>query len=215
MKQAIRQLAGKAGLGPALGLLHLSRDSALTTSGWFRSYSERRPTDSDGKPLPFMSYAAIHFLGSRTKRDLRVFEFGSGYSTLWWASRVKEVFSCEHDRQWYQQMKKSSPSNVHLLYRDVEISGAYPNSIKEQQERFDVVVIDGRERVACAEAAVSHMSPKGIFVWDDTDRERYKPGMNALLASGYRQLDFIGIGPMLTAMKFTSIFYRADNVLGI
>lgn len=36
-----------------------------------------------------------------------VIEYGCDNSTLWWANRVKHVISCEHDRQWYEEMKKN------------------------------------------------------------------------------------------------------------
>ena len=37
---------------------------------------------------------------------MRVFEYGSGGSTLFWISRVQEVVSVEHDTSWYSNMKK-------------------------------------------------------------------------------------------------------------
>jgi hypothetical protein len=35
---------------------------------------------------------------------MKVFEYGSGGSTLFWAGHVKEVISVEHDKQWYDKL---------------------------------------------------------------------------------------------------------------
>jgi hypothetical protein len=37
---------------------------------------------------------------------MTVFEYGSGGSTLFWASRVKKVVSIEHETEWYERILK-------------------------------------------------------------------------------------------------------------
>jgi hypothetical protein len=55
---------------------------------------------------PWMSFSAVRFLKEITRKDMRVFEYGSGGSTLFWISGVQEVVSIEHDTSWYSNMKK-------------------------------------------------------------------------------------------------------------
>ncbi|HET7003020.1 MAG TPA: hypothetical protein VFI33_16960 [Puia sp.] len=55
---------------------------------------------------PWISFSAIQFLKKLIRKDMRVFEYGSGGSTLFWITRVKEVVSIEHDTSWYFNMKK-------------------------------------------------------------------------------------------------------------
>jgi len=55
---------------------------------------------------PWMSFSAIRYLKEIIRKDMRVFEYGSGGSTLFWISRVQEVVSVEHDPSWYFNMKK-------------------------------------------------------------------------------------------------------------
>jgi hypothetical protein len=62
---------------------------------------------------------------------------------------------------------------------------------------------------------VDALCPGGVIVWDDTERERYAEGQRILRARGFRKLEFVGIGPMVTVKKETSVFYRRDNCLGI
>ncbi|MCQ8118230.1 hypothetical protein [Methylomonas rosea] len=55
---------------------------------------------------PWMSFPVIKFLEKIINNDFRVFEYGSGGSTLFFSQRVKELVSVEHDRNWYQVVKE-------------------------------------------------------------------------------------------------------------
>ena len=55
---------------------------------------------------PWISFEAIEFLNKIVRPEMRVFEYGSGGSTMFWISRVREVVSVEHDLSWYTRMKK-------------------------------------------------------------------------------------------------------------
>jgi predicted O-methyltransferase YrrM len=193
----------------------LWKTGALADYGWFRSFRARRSIDAEGKPVPFMSYPAIEFLARRVQPDISVFEYGSGASTVWWASRVKNVISVEHDETWYRDVLQQIPSNVTLEFVALEPGGAYCRRAVEQGRTFDVVILDGRDRVNCARSAIEALNPRGVIVWDDSERERYAEGQQTLRARGFRKLEFIGIGPIEPVKKETSIFYRPDNCLGI
>ena len=53
-----------------------------------------------GLALPWMTYDAIDFLSKICKPEMNVFEWGSGGSTLFFASRCRHVTSIEHDPTW-------------------------------------------------------------------------------------------------------------------
>ena len=55
---------------------------------------------------PWISFTAIEFLKKIVRWDMRVFEYGSGGSTMFWISRVKELVSVEHDLSWYSILKE-------------------------------------------------------------------------------------------------------------
>jgi hypothetical protein len=65
--------------------------------------------------LPWITFAAIGFLERNLKNDMRVYEYGAGGSTLFFAKRVKEIITVEHDRIWVQRvmeiMKKCGYQN--------------------------------------------------------------------------------------------------------
>jgi SAM-dependent methyltransferase len=40
------------------------------------------------------------------RKEMTIFEYGSGGSTLFWASKVKQVVSVEHDPGWFEKMNE-------------------------------------------------------------------------------------------------------------
>jgi hypothetical protein len=196
-------------------LVALRRGGALVEDGWFRSFDEGRPVDAGGHPLPWLPYPSIEFLSSRVRRDMSVFEYGCGWGTLWWASRVDRIVACEHDERWYREVASRVPSNVILLHEPLERNGAYARAASRWPASFDVIVIDGRDRVRSALYSVSALKPSGVFVWDNTEREHYRPGLVALAEQGFRRIDLVGLVPGSTVKNQTSILYRSENVFGI
>jgi len=91
-------------------LMHLF----LQPVGWLQSKVEQAPVGGDGQPLPWFTYGAIELLQQVVRPDDRVFEFGAGYSTLWWQKNVAEVYSVEHDGQWCERLRPLLKSNAHL-----------------------------------------------------------------------------------------------------
>ncbi len=86
----------------------------LLEVGWFESFKSLKSIDKDRKPIPWFSYPFIDFLTPRLSKEITVFEFGSGNSTLFFAERVKKVISIEHNKDWYQIVNKTKPDNVEL-----------------------------------------------------------------------------------------------------
>ncbi len=210
VKRAAWALMGRLGLQE---IYTLSRDG-LATYGWVRSARSGTSVDAAGEPVPWIAYPAIDLLGARIGGDVRVFEFGCGNSTLWWARRAASVHSVEHDRGWYDRMSKVVPDNVRLEFVPLEYGGKYSRQVQEGGP-YDVVVVDGRDRVNGMRNAPGNLTPRGVVILDNSDRAEYAEGMQFLEASGFRRLPLRGLAPIVTYVTETSIFYRPDNVLGL
>jgi hypothetical protein len=52
-----------------------------------------------GEPIPWFSHPLIDFLKDRLSKDMTVFEYGCGNSTLWWADRVRSVTGVKNDSE--------------------------------------------------------------------------------------------------------------------
>lgn len=196
----------RVGLRPYWDLLFAS---PLRHRGWFESYNAL-PVDEHGEPIPWTPYAFIDFVDERLDDSLRVFEYGSGGSTVWYANRVDEIISVEHDTKWFETSRSLAPTNAEVVYRP---ENRYPRAITEFGT-FDVVVIDGIHRNECVESVLDHLSNVGVVIWDDTYRmDRYGEGIQVLRNEGFREIFFQGLGPVTTSLQRTSIFYQGDNCL--
>jgi hypothetical protein len=186
---------------------------ALVDSGWYKSFQSERPVDRDGKPVAWYTYPCRAFLEMRLTPDMRVFEYGAGNSTLWYAERVAQVVAVEHDPEWAAILRPQLPSNCELVMTPNDES--YLQAIKDF-DPFDVVVVDGMRRPQAAIAALDGLKPDGVMIWDNSDwEEEFNAGFPALEAQGFRRIPFRGLGPVNRHAWETSIIYRDENCLGI
>lgn len=56
---------------------------------------------------PWITFAAAAFIESRLSPSARVFEWGSGGSSLFFARRVAAVVSVEHDAPWFELVRET------------------------------------------------------------------------------------------------------------
>jgi len=187
----------------------------LDKIGWFNSFDSKSPVDRHNNPIPWVTYPFIDFIKDRLDKQHVVFEFGTGNSTYFYAKYVEKVFSVEHDREWYNKLLNFKPENVEVVFCELVRNGEYCRIPLRINKKFDIVIVDGRDRVNCCKQAVNVISDRGVIVLDDSERDLYKDGVNFLISNGFKQLSFTGISPGLFYRKVTSVFYKADNCLDI
>jgi len=182
---------------------------------------------ADSAPnVPWITFASSRWLERHLGTKYRVFEYGAGGSTKWFAERVSELVSVEHDPAWYEKVSEALRffTNTTILLRvpSLEVSGSasvrsftfeehreldfkdYVDSIHNFPDNyFDLIFIDGRAREACLKAAIPKIKSGGFVVLDNSERERY---VSAYTKLGYKvHKHFFGIGPGLRSMWRTSI----------
>ncbi len=129
-----------------------------------------------------------HMLERYLLESLNYFEWGSGNSTII-ASKcnLEQCFSVETDKKYMEDVKKSVEDNVTFLYVEMgtkPYTWGYPsgecnfkakqsytsqltNQLLDVGKHFDLVLIDGRFRVACCLKSFSHLNKKSIILFDD------------------------------------------------
>lgn len=161
--------------------------------------------------LAWWTYDAVHaverFLASRPA-PVRVFEYGSGASTAWLARRADDVTSVEHDAgfatylssvldpAWPVDLRvvEAVPSPAPLApsrrrgHQGLDFD-AYVRAIDDVDGEFDLVVVDGRARVACARRALTRLLPGGMLLLDNANRAEYAsvvadPGLDVQVLRG-------------------------------
>lgn len=174
----------------------------------------RTPLDLE---LPWFSYAAIDFLKKFLQPHMTVCEYGSGGSTIFFARRVKSVFSVEDNPVWFElvskRLKEQAIENATIElhpfdfknpvgFEDSEYLKAIPDA------RFDVIVVDGSEewtqvRPICFERAEGRIKTGGIIVVDDSWRYPSLRENNHAL----RHKVFQSVGPCRPGVTSTDIFF--------
>ncbi len=185
-----------------------------------------------GKPLPWMNYHAIDYISELPKENLKIFEYGSGSSTLYWVSAGSEVVSVEHDKEFYNELSvKLNGSIKYLLIEpelrnsDVDYNPASPDLFQSsdfrgysfekyvkaidvfQDEFFDIVVIDGRARPSCIKRAISKVKRGGKLIIDNSDRDYYLSLTSEMLV-GWSKRIFRGTVRGLLHQEQTSIYIK-------
>ncbi len=206
---------GVAVFAKMLGLMY-SRRSALRKWGYVESTRTKTPRRRDGSPIPWMNYQVIMLLEDRLKPDLSLFEFGSGYSTAFYAARVGHVTSVEKDAGWHAIVRQTLPANVELILFDAAGGVPYSQMALHLGGKVDVMVIDADDRIECLMAAPAALTDRGVILLDDAQREEYREGIaKFIVESGFRKLDFEGLKPGAIGAYRTTVFYRDRNCLSI
>jgi hypothetical protein len=189
--------------------------SYLVTTGWIRSMEEKRPIDPDGNPIPWMNYAVVSFLKKRLKKNMTVFEYGSGASTHFFAAWVQDITSVEYDKKWFDQLQQNQPENVALLFQQNDTDGLYCRTIQLTDKKYDLVVVDGRDRVNCIKQCMAALTPQGVILLDDSQRDKYLPGIEYAKSQGFSILEFEGMKPGGHRLEQTMLLYKPGNCLEI
>jgi hypothetical protein len=160
------------------------------------------PIGPKGEPIPWFTYPAIEYLKGFDFSDKKIFEYGAGNSSLFWASRAKSVTAVESNEAWHAHIASRRPPNLSLLLETDKDS--YVSSIGRNSATYDLIVIDGRWRNTCADKCTDHLADGGMIILDNSDR-RYE-GSTRLRERGLFQIDFSGFSPVNGYASTTSVF---------
>ena len=184
--------------------------------------------------VPWWTYDAIgqveDFLSARP--GARVFEYGSGASTVWLAKRADRVISVDHDAGWidFSRPRLAELGNARVVlvepdeapdadphyhsgksgYRGTSFR-TYVNSIDDWEGQFDLIVVDGRARAACLAKAVTRLADDGMIVFDNSHRARYR---KAIGECGLQATVTRGLVPSLPVPDQTTLLRRRPSSLG-
>ena len=198
----------------ALKLLSYAKYGYLKEMGWIKSFILKKPVDDSGNPIPWNTYSYIDFISQRLKKNMSIFEYGCGYSTLYYQKKVNFVASVEHDMDWYNKISLMASNNVKLCHQPLE-GITYENAPMKFKELFSIIIIDGEKRVKCMYEAIKYLKDDGVIVLDDSHWDEYKDGVEFLKLNNFKQIPFFSIVPGFFSKNCTSIFYKENNCLNI
>ncbi|MBN1185522.1 MAG: hypothetical protein JXB49_24765 [Bacteroidales bacterium] len=196
-------------------LISLRHRGYLVDIGWFNSADKKMPIDKKGQPIPWYSYPFLNFIESRLSKQLAIFEYGSGNSTIWLAARVGNVKAVEHNSLWFNKISPRLPNNVEIIYREDGSTKDYCREILNSNTFYDIIIVDGVDRNCCLKLSLEKLKKDGVIILDNSERPEYQEGVSNILSKGFKKLDFSGMGAIANSLTCTTIFYRENNCLRI
>lgn len=178
--------------------------------------------------VPWITFRAIDWLDAYLKPEMSVFEYGAGGSTLYLAKRVRNVVSVEHDEGFYQLVKeilsqRANPNCQLMLHKPEPCEESDPAFASYQEkyqglcfesyvkaidsypdQSFDLVLVDGRARMACVKRALAKIKPGGALMLDNSNRPAYAQA--ARLMGEIPHSDLAGITPWNLEVSQTSVW---------
>lgn len=141
----------------------IRRPMALTTIG----VVFRKDLEADAG-TPWWNDRAIRYLTEQLRPGARVFEWGSGASTIWLSDHGANVTSVEHDPDWVSKVAVRCPAaDIRAIPETIR---EYVGAIDEfEDQSFDVVIVDGLYRPECLRRGAPKVKPGGLLILDDTD----------------------------------------------
>jgi len=196
-------------------LLSLGFKGYLADQGWFKARETKSAVDQHGEAIPWVTYAFIDFIKDRITKQHDIFEFGCGNSTIFYAKNANSVTAVEHDKAWYERNAAIRIPNVEMIYCGLVRGGAYSKSAVTTGKKFNIIIVDGRDRVNCCKESVLSLTEDGVIVLDNSERPDYAEAFTFFKAKGFKHLPFTGMSPGVTTSNCTSVFYKSNNCLGI
>lgn len=165
----------------------------------FRYYKEWKDSQSSSSMLdssPCITYEARNILDKYLTKNMIVFEYGGGGSSLYFSNKSKQVFSVEHNQNWYNKISQTlenknwkgffvppifqsndlDPSNPEH-YTTWEKDAVYHDYVKVidqfSDNYFDLIMIDGRSRPSCIKHSIQKLKKGGLLIVDDIYRDYY------------------------------------------
>jgi hypothetical protein len=175
--------------------------------GFANSVKVNKPVNKDNNPIPLYTYPAIEYLNQFDFNDKKIFEFGSGNSTLYWLEQGADVTSVEHNNNWVNILSPNLNFFSNHQYIVTNIKDEYVNSIlRFANHDFDLIIIDGVfSRYLCAKNVLTKIKGNGIIILDNSDW--YPNTANFLKENlGFIQVDFYGFRACKPKTAVTSLF---------
>ena len=131
------------------------------------------------------------FFFAEIDKNKKVLEYGSGQSTIEIAEKCRSIVSVEHQEDWYNKTLRIIPDNCELLFKKPTLHYEPPHDgtyeefedyVKAPLSKgpFDIILIDGRARVACASICKRLGHKDTIVFMHDFERPEYQEALTYL-----------------------------------
>ena len=176
-------------------------------------FSRKYPIDIG---MPWWSFRAIA-RADQLLAGKRIFEYGTGGSTLRFAKIAKQIVCVENDADWMaivkDRLEKMNILNVDIKFRPFDFQKTVNFELSEyikvvDSSSWDVVIIDGQDwsfnaRLTCFQRVEPNMTEGSIIIVDDF--WRYETLLNSNRAKSVEIYE--SVGPSRIGVTSTAFFF--------
>lgn len=144
---------------------------------------------------PYMNDEEIFHMMKYIHRDVKMLEIGGGGSTVFLSKFVKRLVTVEHNKEWSSELwnllgKRRRNWSIHIAEPNFPQQhpfqpaqpgqfDRYIDHISKIDEMFDVILIDGRDRVRSVHASLDKLNKNGhMIIHDFWNRPKYHSVLN-------------------------------------
>lgn len=166
--------------------------------GFMESSKDNIPKDNYGDIMPLYTYPCYEWINSIDWSGADVFEFGCGYSSLFWKSKKVNLHGVDDNSFWIERVNVKEE-----VIHETDLK-EYPKVINQHDKLFDVVIIDGVARFDCVEPALAKVKDDGMIILDNSDWHRNTKEL--LDKSDLIPIHFHGFKPIHVDSETTSCY---------
>lgn len=162
---------------------------------------------------PWIAYDSIEVLRKHLNKQSRVLEYGSGMSTLWYAKHAGFVCSVEDCKPWFDVVDNKIRGGAlgNISYQFARNDEEYSSCFLNDEQGFDLIMIDGSCRSACVHNSTKLLRAGGILYLDNSDKDSTERGGDMRHAEQFA-LEFAkernGIATYVTDFAPTQLFVQ-------
>ncbi len=165
--------------------------------------------NSASQILPWYNYQLISFLESYIKPSMNIFEFGTGFSTIFYAQNGCNIYGVECNIEWIEKVRELA--TLHNLQRNISVefcakSHEIARYIKNVDEKitFDAIVIDSYNRIECLDEAKARGAK--IIILDNSERPNLENACEIM--QEFEVLKLKGEGPNRNGVSESLVFHK-------
>lgn len=113
--------------------------------------------ETNGLIFPYYTWTFLDVLKTWEISHWDVFEYGVGYSTLWWRNKCKSVEGVDNQLEWANRFQSAYQTEKEKY-------------IQSPKNMYDCIIIDGEPvawRDECTQYALQHLKSNGILIIDN------------------------------------------------
>jgi len=124
-----------------------------------------------GLILPYYTLPCLEWLVKQDISEWNVFEFGAGYSSIWWRAHCNTLTSIDHSKTWAKGMMAEWITDKTEFIEYI--------AKHSKLEEYNCIIVDSEYwREECSAFCIPYLKSGGYLIIDNYESENYDPKVN-------------------------------------